>query len=151
MSTGEEKTRAKIKELEFEYARTQKNKATEGHLGLLKAKIAKLQRELVSGLPIIPCFAYNTIHHLETLFVHTCFYILYDIYRSLVVETLEIVLHAKCIFFDFEPKSPSLLAYSSFLIFIITIFSHLNPLSYLLPSLFSLSIVVHLSIFKSWK
>ena len=47
MSSGEDKTRAKIKELEFEYARTQKNKATEGHLGLLKAKIAKLQRELV--------------------------------------------------------------------------------------------------------
>jgi ribosome-interacting GTPase 1 len=28
-------------------ARTQKNKATEGHLGLLKAKIAKLKRELI--------------------------------------------------------------------------------------------------------
>ena len=58
MSSGEEKTRAKIKELEFEYARTQKNKATEGHLGLIKAKIAKLQRELVStqlfGIMITP-------------------------------------------------------------------------------------------------
>mmetsp|Transcript_27945 Transcript_27945/g.85754 ORF Transcript_27945/g.85754 Transcript_27945/m.85754 type:complete len:371 (+) Transcript_27945:144-1256(+) len=36
----------KIKELEQEYARTQKNKATEGHLGLVKAKLAKLRREL---------------------------------------------------------------------------------------------------------
>lgn len=29
-------------------ARTQKNKATAGHLGLLKAKLAKLRRELIS-------------------------------------------------------------------------------------------------------
>lgn len=28
-------------------ARTQKNKATEGHLGLLKAKLAKLKREII--------------------------------------------------------------------------------------------------------
>ena len=28
-------------------ARTQKNKATSGHLGLLKAKLAKLRRELI--------------------------------------------------------------------------------------------------------
>lgn len=41
MSTYE----AKIAELEAEYARTQKNKATEGHLGLIKAKLAKLRRE----------------------------------------------------------------------------------------------------------
>lgn len=33
-------------ELEAEYARTQKNKATEGHLGLIKAKLAKLRREM---------------------------------------------------------------------------------------------------------
>ena len=33
----------KIKEIEAEYARTQKNKATEGHLGVLKAKLAKLR------------------------------------------------------------------------------------------------------------
>eukprot|EP00629_Pelagomonadales_sp_RCC1024_P015357 CAMPEP_0119276388 /NCGR_PEP_ID=MMETSP1329-20130426/15332_1 /TAXON_ID=114041 /ORGANISM="Genus nov. species nov., Strain RCC1024" /LENGTH=349 /DNA_ID=CAMNT_0007276819 /DNA_START=100 /DNA_END=1146 /DNA_ORIENTATION=+ len=39
-------TEEKIKELEDEYARTQKNKATNGHLGLIKAKIAKLRREL---------------------------------------------------------------------------------------------------------
>ena len=39
-------TEEKIKELEAEYARTQKNKQTEGHLGLLKAKMAKLRREL---------------------------------------------------------------------------------------------------------
>ena len=30
-------------------ARTQKNKATEGHLGLLKAKLAKLKRELIES------------------------------------------------------------------------------------------------------
>jgi uncharacterized protein len=30
-------------------ARTQKNKATEGHLGLLKAKLAKLRREIMDG------------------------------------------------------------------------------------------------------
>lgn len=33
----------KIVEIEAEMARTQKNKATEGHLGLLKAKLAKLR------------------------------------------------------------------------------------------------------------
>jgi uncharacterized protein len=38
---------AKIAEIEAEYARTQKNKATNGHLGLLKAKIAKLRREML--------------------------------------------------------------------------------------------------------
>jgi uncharacterized protein len=46
MSSGEDKIRAKIKELEFEMDRTQKNKATNYHLGTLKAKIAKLRREL---------------------------------------------------------------------------------------------------------
>lgn len=46
MSSGEDKIRLKIKELETEYARTQKNKATEGHLGLIKAKLSKLRREL---------------------------------------------------------------------------------------------------------
>ncbi len=40
---------AKIAELEAEYARTQKNKATEYHLGTLKAKIAKLRREVLEG------------------------------------------------------------------------------------------------------
>lgn len=50
--SAEDKIRAKIKELEFEYNRTQKNKATETHLGLLKAKLSKLRRELteVGGL-----------------------------------------------------------------------------------------------------
>jgi ribosome-interacting GTPase 1 len=47
MSSGEDKIRLKIKELEIEYARTQKNKATEGHLGILKAKLSKLKRELI--------------------------------------------------------------------------------------------------------
>jgi len=45
--SGEDKIRVKIKELETEYARTQKNKATETHLGLLKAKLSKLRRELL--------------------------------------------------------------------------------------------------------
>lgn len=39
----------KIAELETEYARTQKNKATMKHLCLIKAKIAKLRREIVEG------------------------------------------------------------------------------------------------------
>ena len=46
---NEEQTRARIKEIEDEMARTQKNKATNGHLGLLKARIAKLKSELVTA------------------------------------------------------------------------------------------------------
>jgi ribosome-interacting GTPase 1 len=42
-------TAQKIADIEAEMARTQKNKATEGHLGLLKAKLAKLKRELIDG------------------------------------------------------------------------------------------------------
>ena len=38
----------KIKEVESEMARTQKNKATSFHLGQLKAKLAKLKRELLT-------------------------------------------------------------------------------------------------------
>ena len=38
----------KIAEIEAEMARTQKNKATSYHLGLLKAKLAKLRRELIT-------------------------------------------------------------------------------------------------------
>lgn len=38
----------KIKDIEAEMARTQKNKATEHHLGLLKAKLAKLRAELLN-------------------------------------------------------------------------------------------------------
>lgn len=41
-------TLEKIKEIEDEMARTQKNKATSSHLGLLKAKLAKLRRELIT-------------------------------------------------------------------------------------------------------
>ena len=37
----------KIKDIEFEMSRTQKNKATEFHLGLLKAKLAKLRTQLL--------------------------------------------------------------------------------------------------------
>lgn len=39
----------KIAEIEAEMARTQKNKATAKHLGMLKAKLAKLKTELVTG------------------------------------------------------------------------------------------------------
>jgi len=39
----------KIDEIKAEMARTQKNKATSGHLGLLKAKIARLKREELLG------------------------------------------------------------------------------------------------------
>mmetsp|Transcript_18468 Transcript_18468/g.45333 ORF Transcript_18468/g.45333 Transcript_18468/m.45333 type:complete len:370 (-) Transcript_18468:203-1312(-) len=41
-------TQEKIKEIEEEMARTQKNKATSAHLGMLKAKLAKLKRELIA-------------------------------------------------------------------------------------------------------
>ena len=39
----------KIKEIEAEYARTQKNKATEYHCGLLRAKLAKLRSQAAEG------------------------------------------------------------------------------------------------------
>ena len=39
----------RIEDIEYEMARTQKNKATAGHLGLLKARLAKLKRELLLG------------------------------------------------------------------------------------------------------
>lgn len=42
-------TLQKIAEIEAEMARTQRNKNTEGHLGLLKAKLAKLKREVIEG------------------------------------------------------------------------------------------------------
>ena len=45
MSTVQEK----IKEIEIEMARTQKNKATSFHLGLLKAKLAKLRKEATTS------------------------------------------------------------------------------------------------------
>ncbi|MFA6489696.1 MAG: GTP-binding protein [Candidatus Micrarchaeia archaeon] len=38
----------KLRELEEEMARTQKNKATEYHIGLLKSKIAKLKRDVIA-------------------------------------------------------------------------------------------------------
>ncbi|CAI4230535.1 unnamed protein product [Auanema sp. JU1783] len=38
----------KIADIENEMARTQKNKATNAHLGILKAKLAKLRRELIT-------------------------------------------------------------------------------------------------------
>ena len=40
--------REKIKELEDELARTQKNKATEYHIGIVKSKLAKLRREVIT-------------------------------------------------------------------------------------------------------
>lgn len=39
----------RIADIEAEMARTQKNKATEHHLGTLKAKLAKLKTEVVLG------------------------------------------------------------------------------------------------------
>ncbi|GAA6005308.1 hypothetical protein JCM10207_002933 [Rhodosporidiobolus poonsookiae] len=39
----------KIKDIELEMSRTQKNKATEYHLGLLKAKLARYRAELLEG------------------------------------------------------------------------------------------------------
>ena len=39
----------KIAEIEDEMARTQKNKATAKHLGLLKAKLAKLKAEVIAS------------------------------------------------------------------------------------------------------
>ena len=39
----------KIKDIELEMSRTQKNKATAAHLGSLKAKLAKLRRDLIEG------------------------------------------------------------------------------------------------------
>lgn len=44
-------TAQKIGEIEYEMSRTQKNKATEGHLALLKTKLAKLKRELIEPGP----------------------------------------------------------------------------------------------------
>mmetsp|Transcript_133841 Transcript_133841/g.325261 ORF Transcript_133841/g.325261 Transcript_133841/m.325261 type:complete len:119 (-) Transcript_133841:26-382(-) len=38
----------KIADIEYEMSRTQKNKATNAHLGLLKAKLAKLRAQIVS-------------------------------------------------------------------------------------------------------
>lgn len=40
----------KIALIEAEMARTQKNKNTEGHLGLLKAKIARLKRDMLDNI-----------------------------------------------------------------------------------------------------
>jgi small GTP-binding protein len=42
-------TLARIADIEYEMSRTQTNKATSGHLGLLKAKLAKLKREVMEG------------------------------------------------------------------------------------------------------
>ena len=39
---------AKIAEIEAEMARTQKNKATEHHFGVLKAKLAKLRKTAIA-------------------------------------------------------------------------------------------------------
>lgn len=40
----------KINDIEREMAKTQKNKATNNHIGLLKAKLAKLKRELIESV-----------------------------------------------------------------------------------------------------
>ncbi|KAL7460048.1 hypothetical protein ACHAXS_000515, partial [Conticribra weissflogii] len=44
-----ESIQKQIEEIEAEMARTQKNKATNYHLGTLKAKLAKLRSELING------------------------------------------------------------------------------------------------------
>ncbi len=41
----------RIRDIEAEMARTQKNKATEYHLGLLKGKLAKLRSRLLEPAP----------------------------------------------------------------------------------------------------
>lgn len=38
----------RIRDIEHEMSKTQKNKATEYHLGLLKAKLSKLRSELIN-------------------------------------------------------------------------------------------------------
>jgi ribosome-interacting GTPase 1 len=38
----------KIKEVELEMSRTQNNKATNAHIGMLKARLAKLRTELLA-------------------------------------------------------------------------------------------------------
>ncbi len=40
-------TAQKIADIEYEMGRTQKHKGTEGHLALLRCKVAKLKRELI--------------------------------------------------------------------------------------------------------
>ena len=44
---GLEGIQERIQAIEYEMSRTQKNKATEGHLGLLKARLAKLRTQLL--------------------------------------------------------------------------------------------------------
>lgn len=39
----------RIKEIQEEMARTQKNKATEHHFGMMKARLSQLQRQLIEG------------------------------------------------------------------------------------------------------
>ena len=59
----------KIEDIEAEMARTQKNKATAGHLGMLKAKLAKLRRELIT-----PKSQVNLFHRFDFgLFSYTNF------------------------------------------------------------------------------
>ena len=48
----------KIEDIEAEMAKTQKNKATAGHLGMLKAKLAKLRRELITPKSQVYCLSF---------------------------------------------------------------------------------------------
>ena len=51
----------KIADIEKEISKTQKNKATEYHLGLLKAKLAKYRQQLLEPQVLLPHSHFRTI------------------------------------------------------------------------------------------
>lgn len=53
----------RIAEIELEMGRTQKNKATEYHLGQLKARLAKLRTELQEGNKKVCCSPMHTLQY----------------------------------------------------------------------------------------
>ena len=54
----------KIKEIEFEMSRTQKNKATEFHFGMMKARLAKLRSKLLEPPKKVgPSEGFDVIKH----------------------------------------------------------------------------------------
>jgi hypothetical protein len=50
----------RIKEIELELSRTQKNKATTTHIGLLKSQLARLRTQLL--MPGTACFVLITLY-----------------------------------------------------------------------------------------